>query len=110
MPLLDDTEEEEEDEEEDEVEDEEEGKVIPPTDEEKSLMMKAFTNMSSTSNDVLPNTVLTDKPGSVIKRKSRMGMLPYPYRSLCKLADDNELNRNSEHLGAQWQSACNFQP
>ncbi len=76
--MLDDTEEEEEDEEEEEVEDEEEGKVIPPTDEEKSLMMKAFTNMSSTSNDVLPNTILADKLGAVIKLKFKDGDVTLP--------------------------------
>jgi len=67
MPSLDDAEEEEEDEEEGEGEGEGEG--IPPTKEEKSLMMKAFANMSSASNDVLPNPVLADKLVTVIKRK-----------------------------------------
>jgi hypothetical protein len=50
IPSLDNAEEEEEDDEEEEwgavVE------IIPPTKEEMSLMMKAFTNMSSTSNDI----------------------------------------------------------
>ena len=57
MPSLDDAEEEEEEEE-----------VIPvnhpvnhPKDEETSLMMKAFTNKSSTSNVVLPNPALADE-------------------------------------------------
>ncbi len=68
MPSLDDAEEEDEEEE----EEEEEEVVIPvtfPTDEETSLMMKAFTNKSSTSNVVLPNPALADKLISVIKRK-----------------------------------------
>ena len=55
MPSLDDAEEEEEDEEDEEVE---EGGVIPPIEEAKSLRMKAFANMSSTSIDMLPNTFL----------------------------------------------------
>jgi len=55
MPLLEYAEEEEEDEEDEEVE---EGGVIPPTEEAKSLRMKAFANMSSTSIDMLPNTFL----------------------------------------------------
>jgi hypothetical protein len=50
-----------------------EGEVIPPTNEVMSLMMKAFTNMSSTSNDVLPNPDLADKLISVIKRKFKDG-------------------------------------
>ena len=53
MPSLDNAEEEEEEEE-----------VIPvnhPNDEETSLMMKAFTNKSSTSNVVLPNPALADE-------------------------------------------------
>ena len=58
--------EEEEEEEEEEGEGEGEGEVIPPTEEEKSLMTKAFANMSSTSNDVLPNPVLADKLVTVI--------------------------------------------
>jgi hypothetical protein len=70
IPSLDNAEEEEEDDEEEEwgavVE------IIPPTKEEMSLMMKAFTNMSSTSNDMLPNTVLADKLISVIKRKFKV--------------------------------------
>ena len=35
--------------------------VNHPTNEEKSLMMKAFTNKSSTSNVVLPNPALADE-------------------------------------------------
>ena len=72
MPSLDDAEEEDEEEE----EEEEEEVVIPvtfPTDEETSLMMKAFTNKSSTSNVVLPNPALADKLISVIKRKFKDG-------------------------------------
>jgi len=95
-------------------EEEEEGaeaegeEVIPPTKEEKSLMMKAFANMSCTSNDVLSNPVLADKLVTVIKCKFKDGAVscyPIPQRSLRKLADDKERNRNSEHLGLQWQSA-----
>ena len=55
LPSLDDAEEEEEE-------------VIPvnhpvnhPNDEETSLIMKAFTNKSSTSNVVLPNPALADE-------------------------------------------------
>ena len=58
MPSLDNAEEEEE---------EEEEEVIPvnhpvnhPNDEETSLMFKAFTNKSSTSNVVLPNPAHAD--------------------------------------------------
>ena len=64
-PSLDDAEEEEEEEE-----------VIPvnhpvnhPKDEETSLMMKAFTNKSSTSNVVLPNPAVADELISMIKSK-----------------------------------------
>ena len=44
-------------------------KVIRPTEEAKNLMMNAFANMFSTSNDVLPNPNLADKLVTVIKRK-----------------------------------------
>jgi hypothetical protein len=47
--------------------------VNHPTNEEKSLMMKAFTNKSSTSNVVLPNPALTNKLISVIKSKFKDG-------------------------------------
>jgi hypothetical protein len=87
MHLLDDAEEEEEEVEEEEEEEKEEViPVNPPTDEEMSLMMKAFTNKSSTSNVVLPNPALTDKLISVIKRKFKDGAvtlsLKYPGANL----------------------------
>ena len=70
MPLLDDAEEEEEEEEE----------VIPvnhlvnhPNNEETSLMMKAFTNKTSTSNVVLPNPALAGELISMIKSKFNVG-------------------------------------
>ncbi len=68
-------EEEEVEEEEEEVEEEEEEviPVTPPTNEEMSLMMKAFTNKSSTRNVVLPNPSLADKLISAIKRKFKDG-------------------------------------
>ena len=77
MPLLDNAEEEEEKEEKEEEEEE----VIPvnhpvnhPNDEETSLLMKAFTNKSSTSNVVLPNPALTeDELISMIKSKFKDG-------------------------------------
>ncbi len=69
MHLLDNAEEEEEEKE----EEEEVIPVTPPTDEETSLMMKAFTNKSSTSNVVLPNPALADELISVIKRKFKDG-------------------------------------
>ena len=47
--------------------------VTPSTNEEMSLMMKAFTNKSSTRNVVLPNPSLADKLISVIKRKFKDG-------------------------------------
>mgnify|MGYP006170108823 CR=1 FL=1 len=63
-----------------EEEEEEEEEVIPvnhpvnhPTDEETSLMMKAFTNKSSTSNVVLPNPALADELISMIKSKFKEG-------------------------------------
>ena len=69
MPSLDDAEEEEEEEE-----------VIPvnhpvnhPKDEETSLLMKAFTNKSSTSNVVLPNPAVADELISMIKSKFKEG-------------------------------------
>ncbi len=65
------------------VEGEVEGEVISPTDEEMSLMMKAFTNMSSTSNDVLPNPDLADKLISVIKRKFKDGDVTLSLKDPC---------------------------
>ena len=85
MHLLDDAEEEEEEVEEEEEEEKEEViPVNPPTDEETSLMMKAFTNKSSTSNVVLPNPALADKLILVIKRKFKDGLLPYPSKTLAQ--------------------------
>ena len=46
-------------------------------------MMKAFTNMSSTSNDVLPNPVLADKLISVIKRKFKDGDVTVSLKDPC---------------------------
>ena len=66
--------------EDEEEEEEEEEEVIPvnhpvdhPTDVETSLMMKAFTNKSSTSNVVLPNPALADELISMIKSKFKEG-------------------------------------
>ena len=84
MHLLDDAEKEEEEEE-----------VIPvnhlvnhPNDEETSLMMKAFTNKSSTSNVVLPNPALADELISMIKSKFKDGAvtlsLKYPGANMRK--------------------------
>jgi hypothetical protein len=59
---------------------EEEDEVIPvnhpvnhPNDEETSLIMKAFTNKSSTSNVVLPNPAHADELISMIKSKFKDG-------------------------------------
>jgi hypothetical protein len=60
----------------DDAEEEEEEEVIPvnhPNDEETSLMMKAFTNKSSTSNAVVPNPALADELISMIKSKFKDG-------------------------------------
>jgi hypothetical protein len=48
-----------------------------------SLMMKAFINMSSTSNDVLPNPILADKPMSVIKHKFKDGDVTLSLKDPC---------------------------
>ena len=58
---------------EEEQEEEEVILVTPLTNEETNLMIKAFTNKSSTSNVVLPNPALADKLISVIKRKFKDG-------------------------------------
>jgi hypothetical protein len=95
MPSIDDAEEEEEDVVEEEEEEEEEVEVIPvnhlvnhPNDEETSLMMKAFTNKSSTSNVVLPNPALANKLISMIKSKFKDGAvtlsLKYPGANMRK--------------------------
>ena len=71
MPFIDNVEEEEEEEEEEVIS--VNHPVNIPNDEETSLMMKAFTNKSSTSNVVSPNPALADKLISMIKTKFKDG-------------------------------------
>jgi hypothetical protein len=81
---------------EEEEEEEEEEEVIPvnhpvnhPNDEETSLMMKAFTNKSSTSNVVLG-----------IQGR---GCYPIPQRPWRKHARGNDQGGDDQLMGAQWQ-------
>jgi len=71
MPLLDNAKEEEEEEEEEVIT--VNYQVNHPNDEETSLMMKAFTTKSSTSNVLSPNPALADKLISMIRTKFKDG-------------------------------------
>ena len=58
-------------------------KVIRPTEEAKNLMMNAFANMFTTSNDVLPNPDLADKLVTVIKRNFKDGAVTISLKDPC---------------------------